>query len=110
MAYNTIMIFIETSIFTKEIQNLISDDNYRMLQTSLMLRPDAGRLIRGSGGLRKIRWNLPGKGKRGALRIIYYWNPPDTIFMLFPYKKTEQEDLTPEQLKLLRGMVRELLS
>jgi mRNA-degrading endonuclease RelE of RelBE toxin-antitoxin system len=110
MAYNTIMIFIETSIFTKEIQNLISDDNYRMLQTSLMLRPDAGRLIRGSGGLRKIRWNLPGKGKRCALRIIYYWNPPDTIFMLFPYKKTEQEDLTPEQLKLLRGMVRELLS
>lgn len=110
MAYNAIMIFIETSIFTKEIQNLISDDNYRMLQTSLMLRPDAGRLIRGSGGLRKIRRNLAGKGKRGALRIIYYWNPPDTIFMLFPYKKTEQEDLTPEQLKLLRGMVRELLS
>lgn len=110
MAYNAIMIFIETSIFTKEIQNLISDDNYRMLQTSLMLRPDAGRLIRGSGGLRKIRRNLAGKGRRGALRIIYYWNPPDTIFMLFPYKKTEQEDLTPEQLKLLRGMVRELLS
>jgi mRNA-degrading endonuclease RelE of RelBE toxin-antitoxin system len=94
----------------EEIQKFISDDNYRMLQTSLMLRPDAGRLIRGSGGLRKIRWNLPGKGKRGALRIIYYWNPPDTIFMLFPYKKTEQEDLTPEQLKLLRGMVRESLS
>jgi mRNA-degrading endonuclease RelE of RelBE toxin-antitoxin system len=87
MAYNTIMIFIETSIFTKEIQKLISDDNYRMLQTSLMLRPDAGRLIRGSGGLRKIRWNLPGKGKRGALRIIYYWNPPDTIFILFSYNE-----------------------
>jgi hypothetical protein len=63
MAYNSIMIFIETSIFTKEIQRLISDDNYRMLQTALMLRPDAGSLIRGSGGLRKIRWNLPGKGK-----------------------------------------------
>jgi mRNA-degrading endonuclease RelE of RelBE toxin-antitoxin system len=87
MAYNTIMIFIETSIFTKEIQKLISDDNYGMLQTSLMLRPDAGRLIRGSGGLRKIRWNLPGKGKRGALRIIYYWNPPDTIFILFSYNE-----------------------
>jgi mRNA-degrading endonuclease RelE of RelBE toxin-antitoxin system len=110
MAYNSVMIFIETSIFTNEIQNLISDDNYRMLQTSLMLRPDAGRLIRGSGGLRKIRWNLPGTGKRGALRIIYYWDPPDTIFMLFPYRKTEQEDLTPDQLKLLRKMVRELLS
>jgi mRNA-degrading endonuclease RelE of RelBE toxin-antitoxin system len=110
MAYIAVMIFIETSIFTIEIQNLISDNNYRMLQTSLMLRPDAGSLIRGSGGLRKIRWNLPGIGKRGALRIIYYWNPPDTIFMLFPYKKTEQEDLTPEQVKLLREMVKELLS
>jgi len=81
-----------------------------MLQTALMLRPDAGTLIRGSGGLRKIRWNLPGTGKRGALRIIYYWHPPDAIFMLFPYKKTKQEDLTPDQLKILRQMVKELLS
>ena len=110
MAYNSIMIFIETSIFSREIQNLISDDSYRMLQTSLMLRPDAGRLIRGSGGLRKIRWNLPGSGKRGALRIIYYWDHPDTIFMLFPYRKTGQEDLTPDQVKLLSKMVKELLS
>jgi len=110
MAYNISMIFIETSIFTKEIQRLISDDSYRMLQAALMLRPDAGNLIRGSGGLRKIRWNFPGTGKRGALRVIYYWNPPDTIFMLFPYKKTEQEDLTPDQLKILRQMVKELLS
>ena len=110
MAYNVIMIFIETSIFTKEIKRLISDDNYRMLQSALLLRPDAGSLIRGSGGLRKIRWNLPGTGKRGALRVIYYWNPPDTIFMLFPYRKTEQEDLTPDQLKLLRGIIKEFLS
>ena len=72
MAYNVPMIFIETSISTKEIQRLISDDNYRMLQAALMLRPDAGSLIRGSGGLRKIRWNLPGTGKTGALRVIYY--------------------------------------
>jgi mRNA-degrading endonuclease RelE of RelBE toxin-antitoxin system len=104
------MIFIETSIFTKEIQRLLPDDKYRMLQTVLMLRPDAGNLIRGSGGLRKIRWSLPGKGKRGALRVIYYWSPPDTIFMLFPYKKTEQEDLTTDQLKLICKMVKELLS
>jgi hypothetical protein len=103
------MIFIETSIFTKEIQKLITDDIYRMLQTALMLRPDAGKLIKGSGGLRKIRWNLSSTGKRGALRVIYYWDPPDTIFMLFPYKKTKQEDLTNDQLKLLREMVKELL-
>jgi len=96
--------------FTREIQRLIPDDSYRMLQSVLMLRPDAGTLIRGSGGLRKIRWNLPGAGKRGALRVISYWSLPDTIFMLFSYRKTEQEDLTPDQLKLLRGMVKELLS
>lgn len=110
MAYNLDMIFIETAIFTKEIQRLILDDDYRMLQTALMLRPDAGNLIRGSGGLRKIRWKLPGTGKRGALRIIYYWDPPDMIFMLFPYRKTKQEDLTPDQLKLLSKLVGELLS
>lgn len=104
------MIFIETSIFTKEIQHLLSDDSYRMLQASLILRPDAGNLIKGSGGLRKIRWNLPGIGKRGALRIIYYWQPPDTIFMLLPYRKNEQEDLTPDQINLLREIVKESLS
>jgi hypothetical protein len=104
------MVFIETSIFTKEIQRLLSDESYRMLQSVLMLRPDAGSIIRGSGGLRKIRWNLPGSGKRGALRVIYFWSPPDTIFMLFSYRKIDQEDLTPEQLKLLRKMVKEFLS
>jgi hypothetical protein len=110
MAYITIMVFIKTSIFTMEIQRLLPDESYRMLQSGLMLRPDAGSVIRGSGGLRKIRWNLPGSGKRGALRVIYFWNPPDTIFMLFPYRKIDQEDLTPEQLKLLRKMVKEFLS
>jgi len=110
MAYNTIMVFIEISIFTKEIQRLISDDHYRMLQTARMLRPDAGKLIRGSGGLRKIRWNRTGTGKRGALRVIYYWSSPDTLFMLFPYRKSEQENLTQDQLKILRRMVKELLS
>lgn len=103
------MIFIETSIFTKEITQLLPDEQYSMLQSSLMLRPDAGDLIRGSGGLRKIRWNLPGSGKRGALRVIYYWDTPDTIFMLMAYRKTEQDDLAPEQLKLLRALVKEWL-
>jgi len=110
MAYNTIMIFVETSIFTKEIERLLPDESYRKLQAVLMLRPEAGNIILGTGGLRKVRWNLPGTGKRGALRIIYFWSPPDTIFMLFPYRKSEQEDLTPDQLKVLRKWVKELLS
>lgn len=104
------MIFIETATFTREIQRLAPDDIYRKLQSSLMLRPDAGKLIRHGGGLRKIRWNLPGLGKRESLRIIYYWDPPDIIYMLFPYRKNAQEDLTMEQLKVLHGLVREFLS
>jgi mRNA-degrading endonuclease RelE of RelBE toxin-antitoxin system len=77
------MRFIETPLFTKLIKDLLPDDNYRLLQQTLLIRPEAGDLIRGGGGLRKIRWNLPGSGKRGGLRIIYYWDvPEDTVYML----------------------------
>jgi len=103
------VIFVETSIFTEEIRRLLPDEGYRMLQTALMLRPDAGRLIRGSGGLRKVRWNLPGGGKRGGLRVIYYWDPPDTIYLLLPFRKSEQDDLTSDQLGVLRKLVKEWL-
>ncbi len=109
MAYTSFMIFIETSVFTREIRDLLPDEAYRMLQTALMHRPDAGDIIRGGGGLRKVRWNLPGRGKRGALRVIYFWDPPNTVYMLLPYRKTDQDELTPEQLKFLRSMVKEWL-
>jgi len=68
---------------------------------TLMINPDAGALIKASGGLRKVRWKLPGAGKRGSLRIIYYFDQPETIYMIFMYKKNEQEDLTPAQIKVL---------
>jgi len=103
------VVFIETSIFTKEIKRLLPDDNYKQLQTALMLRPDTGDLIRGTGGLRKIRWNLPYKGKRGSLRVVYFWDKKDTIFMLLPYRKTEKDDLSSAQLKKLRSLVKERL-
>jgi mRNA-degrading endonuclease RelE of RelBE toxin-antitoxin system len=109
LAYNANMIFIETSIFTKEIQKLLPDDEYRKLQQDLMLRPTAGNLIKGSGGLRKIRWKAPGKGKRGGLRIIYYWDSHEKIYMLFHYKKAEKEDLTPAQIRILKKLVKEFL-
>jgi mRNA-degrading endonuclease RelE of RelBE toxin-antitoxin system len=110
LAYNANMIFIETSIFTKEIQKLLPDDEYRKLQQDLMLRPTAGNLIKGSGGLRKIRWKAAGEGKRSGLRIIYYLDSPEKIYMLFPYKKAEQEDLTPAQIRILKKLVKEFLS
>ena len=79
-------------------------------QLALLLRPEAGKIIRGSGGLRKIRWKYVSSGKRGGLRIIYFWDvPEDRIYMLLIYKKSKQEDLTPNQLKILRNLVKELL-
>ena len=104
------MLFIETPIFTKLVIDLISDDEYRKLQLALVLRPEAGKLISGSGGLRKIRCKSGGRGKRGGLRVIYFWDVPmDIIFMLLIYKKSKQKDLNPNQLKILRNLVKEFL-
>ena len=102
------MIFIETPLFTKLIKDFLPDDNYRLLQQTILIRPEVGDLIRGGGGLRKLRWNVPGGGKRGGLRIIYYWDVPEnTIYMLLPYRKSKQKDLTPAQLKVLRNLIKE---
>ena len=104
------MLFIETPVFTKLVTDLISDDEYRKIQLALVLRPEAGKIITGSGGLRKIRWKSGGSGKRGGLRLIYFWDvPEDRIYMLLIYKKSKQEDLNPNQLKILRNLVKELL-
>jgi len=98
--------FIETSVFTRSITTLVDDDQYGFLQLALVLRPEQGALIRG-GGLRKLRWPVPGRGKRGGARIIYYWDKPsETFFMLFAYTKQEQGDLTPKQVKVLGHLVR----
>ena len=101
------MRFVETPIFTKIITRL-DDEEYRSLQIALMLRPEQGPVIRGTGGLRKVRWAKPGSGKRGGLRVIYYWTPAErTFYMLFAYSKNEQGDLTPAQARLLGQLVRE---
>ena len=102
------MRFVETPVFTSEIKGLLGAEEYRRLQIALVLRPEQGALIPRSGGLRKIRWGVAGRGKRGGMRVIYYWDPAEEMcYMLFAYPKTEQEDLTPAQLKLLRRLVRE---
>ncbi|MDJ0817785.1 MAG: hypothetical protein QNJ58_16365 [Desulfobacterales bacterium] len=104
------MLFIETPIFTKLVTDLMPDDEYRKIQLALVLRPEAGKIIPGSGGLRKIRWKSSGSGKRGGLRLIYFWDVlEDRIYMLLIYKKSKQEDLTPSQLKILRNLVKEFL-
>ncbi len=104
------MVFIETHIFTKLLKELLPDSEYHSLQEALLLRPGTGDLIPGGGGLRKIRWRTRGGGKRSGTRIIYYWDTPDdTIYLLTIYKKSEQENLTANQLKMLRQLVEEWL-
>jgi len=84
------------------------DEQYRRLQIALILRPTQGAVIQGSGGLRKVRWAKPGAGKRGGLRIIYYWAPTEHAFyMLYAYSKADQGDLTPAQTRTLGRLVRE---
>ena len=66
------MRFVETPVFTASVTLLLSDEEYRQLQLALLIRPEQGVLIRGSGGLRKLRWGARGRGKRGGVRVIYY--------------------------------------
>ena len=102
------MLFVETPVFTDLVRRHLDDDDYRALQTSLMLRPEQGPVIAGSGGLRKLRWGSVGRGKRGGLRVIYFWDRSSARFyMLFMYRKNEQGDLTAAQTRLLARLVRE---
>lgn len=100
------MQFIETSVFTRQVTSLLADDEHSQLQMALSAQPDLGATIPHSGGLRKVRWSIADRGKRGGVRAIYYWVvAQDQILMLFMYPKSEQDDLTPKQLKILREIV-----
>jgi mRNA-degrading endonuclease RelE of RelBE toxin-antitoxin system len=98
--------FIETGVFTRRITDALSDDEYRLLQEALLRRPTQGDLIEGTGGVRKLRWKEQGRGKRGGLRVIYYWHVEREIcLMLFLYRKSEQKDLTADQRRVLANVV-----
>ena len=102
------MRFIETPVFTAAVRRHLSDEAYRGLQLALVLRPEQGAVIPGAGGLRKVRWAGSGRGKRGGLRVIYYWVPDEDLFyMLYAYAKNEQGDLTAAQICILARLVRE---
>ena len=102
------MIFIETPVFTRQIKALVEDEEYRLLQLRLVANPDAGDLMPRSGGLRKIRVGVTGRGKRGGARVIYYWvTARSQIYMLLAYAKNAQEDLSEQQLRTLRALVKQ---
>jgi mRNA-degrading endonuclease RelE of RelBE toxin-antitoxin system len=97
------VVFVETPIFTRRIADYLNDEEYSRLQSFPAVHPETGKIIQGSGGIRKLRWAGSGRGKRGGLRVIYYWwVSNDRISMLTVYPKSEMDDLTAEQLKQLR--------
>ena len=108
MAHIVFMVIVETPIFTKQVLSTLSDDEYRLLQQVLLERPDAGKVIPGSGGLRKLRWSVEGRGKRGGVRMIYYWfTEQSAVLLLFMFSKNIQDDLKSDQLKELKKNIYE---
>ncbi len=100
------MVIVETRMFTRLVTELLDDDEYKELQEALVNRPDLGDLIKGSGGLRKVRWKRKATGKSGGIRVIYYWVVDDYhIRMLYVYPKGKQEDLTKRQIAQLKTIV-----
>jgi mRNA-degrading endonuclease RelE of RelBE toxin-antitoxin system len=100
--------FTELEGFSDNVTRLLSDSEYARLQKSLALDPEKGDLIRHTGGARKIRIRLSGRGKRGGGRVVYYYQVTDVIHLLLIYSKSELEDLTPHQLKWIRDRVEEI--
>lgn len=107
LAYNMSMTFIETTVFTHQVTEYLSDDEYAEMQRYLADNPGKGVLVPGGGGVRKIRWSGSGRGKRGGTRTLYFWDSGECIYMLFMFKKNERSDISKEQLQLLREAIKE---
>ena len=100
------MELVETAVFSRQRDAQLAPEEYRLLQLHLVAHPEAGAVIPRSGGLRKLRWRLPGRGKRGGARIIYYWKrTTERLYLLFLYPKNVQADLTSRQLRVLRAVM-----
>ncbi|WKW12470.1 type II toxin-antitoxin system RelE/ParE family toxin [Pseudogemmatithrix spongiicola] len=103
MTYIPTVSIIESAVFSRQVRLALPEDEYRLLQLALSARPTIGALIPGSGGLRKLRWRLTGRGKRGGARVIYYWHGArGTVHLLFLYAKNDRSDLSREELRALR--------
>jgi len=94
------MEFIEATAFTKYVYEYLSEDEYQGLQSYLLQYPEAGKVVSGSGGVRKVRWRMTGKGKSGGVRVIYYFKKQDDeIWLLTIYSKSEVENIPAHVLR-----------
>ena len=102
------MEFIEAPAFTRSAPNYFGEDEYRALQYHLAANPTLGDVMPGTGGFRKLRWKDPqrSKGRRGGLRILYYYFPGEQqIWLMTIYAKHEAADLTPQEKKALKRAI-----
>jgi len=98
-----IVTFVETKLFTKLVQQYLTDDEYGTLQQSLIVNPEAGDVIPGSGGVRKLRWGVAGRGKRGGIRVIYFLRlRQGEIWMLTLYAKNVADNIPAKVLKKIK--------
>lgn len=103
------MEFIETPTFTRQAVALLSDEEYRALQNHLAEDPECGDLIKGGGGIRKIRHAVQGRGKSGGVRAIYYWiKDGHQIYRLVVYPKSRKDSLSDQETTILHQLVKEL--
>jgi hypothetical protein len=107
MPYNQSMIsFVETKLFTRLVSDYLSDDDYSKLQQALISDPEAGAVIQGSGGVRKLRWGVAGRGKRGGIRVIYFLRThAGQIWMLTLYPKSVTESIPAHVLKQIKDEI-----
>lgn len=103
------MELIETPVFKKQIDRLLDDLTYTQFKECLVCNPLKGKLIRGGGGIRKIRWGKKNTGKSGGVRIIYFIKTDTQIYLLFAYAKNESDNLTKKQTNMLAAFVKEVL-
>jgi hypothetical protein len=98
-----VLTFIETRLFTRLLGEYLSDDEYFRLQATLSNNPEAGPVVPESGGVRKLRWGLAGRGKRGGLRVIYYLRLREgVIWMLTLYPKNVADNIPTHVLRQIR--------
>jgi len=100
------MEFIEAPAFTRYVYDYLSEDEFSGLQSLLAQYPETGKVVPGSGGIRKVRWAMAGKGKSGGVRVIYYFKRNDNeIWLLTIYSKSETENIPTH---ILRQIAREI--
>jgi len=98
--------FVETKLFTRVVQEYLNDDEYSQLQQAIIANPEVGSVIPGSGGVRKMRWGVAGRGKRGGLRIIYFLRTRHgQIWMLTLYAKNVAENISARVLKQIKDEI-----